>query len=277
MALAHSFSFLRVVSFLSIVTPTLNSSATLRATLESVRPLVEAGAEHIVVDSASTDGTAELAAKSGARVMQFPKGNMYAAINAGMREARGEWLTYINGDDLLYADATLEALKSLGSSADVIYGNLDYIDAHGRFLFSWRSPRPNHLRWLMQHYCPFPQQGLLFRREVFARAEGFDTQFRFAGDYDFFVRCCLRGEKFAKFELRSVGAFRLLPSQLSQRLRAQMAPEGMRIRSTLREKRPGFNSRWGRPFAAIYRWSTNVDSVLLRWQRGRNLDAGWRS
>lgn len=262
---------------LSIVTPTLNSAATLRATLESVRPLVAAGAEHIVVDSASTDGTAELAAASGARVLQYPKGNMYAAINAGLREARGEWLTYINGDDLLYADATLECLERLGEGADVIYGNLDYIDAHGRFLFSWRSPRPQHLGWLMQHYCPFPQQGMLFRREVFARAQGFDTQFRFAGDYDFFVRCCLRAERFRKFEDRSVAAFRLLPSQLSQRLREQMAPEGQRIRARLRELRPGWNARAGRPCATLYRWSTNVDSVLLRWQRGRQLDAGWKS
>lgn len=262
---------------LSIVTPTLNSVATLRATLESVRPLVEAGAEHIVVDSASTDGTAEMAAASGARVIQYPKGNMYAAINAGMRDARGEWLTYINGDDLLYADAAAEALATLGEHADVIYGNLDYIDANGRFLFSWRSPLPRHLGWLMQHYCPFPQQGSLFRREVFTRAQGFDTEFRFAADYDFFVRALLRGERFRKFEQRTIAAFRLLPSQLSQRLRAEMAPEGMRIRARLREQRSEWNARFGRPFSTLYRWATNVDSVLLRRHRGRNLDAGWKS
>ncbi|MDP1580171.1 MAG: glycosyltransferase family 2 protein [Candidatus Didemnitutus sp.] len=262
---------------LSIITPTLNSAATLRATLESIRPLVAAGAEHLVVDSNSTDETAALAETSGARVISYPRGNMYAAINAGMAEAKGDWLTYLNGDDLLYADAVTEALAQLGDSAEVIYGNLDYIDAQGRFLFSWRSPRPQHLPWLMQHYCPFPQQGALFRREVFERAKGFDTQYRFAGDYDFFVRCALRGARFRKLTPRSIAAFRLLPTQLSQRLRGEMAPEGIKIRRELRAARPGLNAHCGRPFASLYRWATNLDSMWLRRHRGRKLDAGWKS
>ncbi len=262
---------------LTIVTPTLNSAGTLRATLESVRPLVGASAEHIVVDSGSTDGTVELAEAAGARVLQYPRGNMYAAINAGMAVAKGDWLTYINGDDLLFADAVTEALERFAATADVIYGNLDYVDVAGRFLFSWRSPRPPHLPWLMQHYCPFPQQGAMFRREVYERAHGFDSQFRFAGDYDFFVRCVQRGERFRKFEDRSIAAFRLLPSQLSQRLRGEMAPEGFRIRQQMRVENPSLNAHLGRPVAALYRWSTNLDSMLLRRQRGRKADAGWKS
>lgn len=262
---------------LTIVTPTLNSAGTLRATLESVRPLVGASAEHIVVDSGSTDGTVELAEAAGARVLQYPRGNMYAAINAGMAVAKGDWLTYINGDDLLFADAVTEALERFAATADVIYGNLDYVDVAGRFLFSWRSPRPQHLPWLMQHYCPFPQQGALFRREVYERAKGFDPQYRFAGDYDFFVRCALRGERFRKFETRSIAAFRLLPSQLSQRLRGEMAPEGIKIRQEIRAVRPSLNVSCGRPFATLYRWATNFDSMWLRRHRGRNLHAGWKS
>jgi len=46
---------------LTIITPTLNCAATFEATLLSIRPLVQAGAEHIVVDSGSTDGTVVLA------------------------------------------------------------------------------------------------------------------------------------------------------------------------------------------------------------------------
>jgi glycosyltransferase involved in cell wall biosynthesis len=262
---------------LSIVTPTLNSATTLRATLESIRPLVEAGAEHIVVDSASSDQTVALAEAAGAHVIQHPRGNMYAAINAGLKLARGEWVTYINSDDLLYADAVTETLARSNPKAEVLYGNIDHIDEVGRFLFSWRSPEPRQLAWLMQHYCPFPQQGTLFRRELHERLGGFDTNFRFSADYEFFVRCIQAGVRFDKFRSRSIAGFRLLPSQLSQRLRTEMAPEGRRIRAALRAGQPGLNARLGRPCATLYRWSTNIDSVFLRAWRGRNQDAGWRT
>jgi glycosyltransferase involved in cell wall biosynthesis len=201
---------------------------------------------------------------------------MYAAINEGMRRAKGEWLTYINGDDLLYADAILAALEEYGPRADFIYGNLDHIDLHGRFLFSWRSPAPQRLTWLMQHYCPFPQQGMLFRREAFEKLEGFDLRFRFSADYDFFLRAVEHGCRFSKWTQSSVAAFRLSPGQLSQRLRGEMAPEGRVIREGLRMRRPGMNARFGRMAATLYRWCTNADSMLLRAWRGRNQDAAWR-
>jgi glycosyltransferase involved in cell wall biosynthesis len=266
-----------ITSELTMVTPTLNSAKTIRGTLESLRPLVEGGAEHIVVDSGSDDGTVEIARQFGSEVLYHPPGNMYAAINAGMARAKGKWLTYINGDDLLFADSTREALEGVSEAATVIYGDIDFIDEQGRFLFSRRAPNPCHLSWLMRYYNPFPQQGTLFRREVFERMDGFRPNFRFAADLDFFVRCRLQGERFSKFRGKSVAAFRLSPNQLSQSARVQMAPEGIRIRAELPKERRSIPVWLGRPAANLYRWSTNMDGMLLRWLRGRKQDAGWRS
>ena len=266
-----------IASELTIVTPTLNSAKTIRGTLESLRPLVEGGAEHIVVDSDSNDGTVEIARQFGSEVLYHPPGNMYAAINAGMARAKGDWLTYINGDDLLFADSTREALDDVGENATVIYGDIDFIDDQGRFLFSRRSPDPRHLSWLMRYYNPFPQQGTLFRREVFERVGGFNTEFRFAADLDFFVRCSLVGERFWKFRGKSVAAFRLSPKQLSQSARTDMAPEGIQIRADLRKQFGGMLDWARRPVSSLYRWDTNLDGMFLRWHRGRGQDSAWRS
>lgn len=263
-------------AFLTIVTPTLNSAKTIRGTLESLRPLVEGGAEHVVVDSGSTDGTVEIAKQFGSEVLYHPPGNMYAAINAGMVQARGEWLTYINGDDLLFADYVLEALASRPEGTSVIYGDIDFIDEQGRFLFSRRAPDPRHLSWLMRYYNPFPQQGTLFRHEAYHRVGGFDTQFRFASDLDFFVRCMLGGERFYKFRGKSVAAFRLLPTQLSQSSRMEMAPEGIQIRAKLSADLSRISRLVGRSLAGFYRVGTNLDGIFLRWLRGRRQDAAWR-
>lgn len=260
---------------LTVVTPTLNCAATLPATLASIAPLHRFGLQHIVVDSGSTDDTVAQAKASGATVMQFPRGNIYAAINAGMKEARGNWVTYINGDDLLFADAVMEGLAQYGDRANIVYGNIDYIDAAGRFLFSWRSPRPTHLHWLVKYYSPVPQQGALFRRSLFEKLGGFDIKYKFSSDYDFFSRCCTAGAMFCKFDKRSVAAFRLMPSQMSQRLRHVMAPEGEQIRARLRQNDGTLTVLATRFLSTAYRWGTNVDSMLLRAWRGRSMDAGW--
>jgi glycosyltransferase len=267
---------MRLTSRLSIVTPSLNSARTLRATIESIRPLISAGAEFILVDSGSTDETVELARQAGAIILQCPRGNMYEAINIGMKVASGEWLTYINSDDIVYHDSILECFDQQAKGADLIYGNIDYVDACGRFLFSWRSPKPRHLPWLMMHYCPVPQQGALFRSELYRCLGGFSTEYRYGSDYEFFARC-LDIARIVKYDHKSIAAFRLMPSQLTQLHWNDVIPEGQYIRYQIKARRRGLNALFGRPFAAAYRWSNNLDNLFLRWYRAPSgRQARWR-
>lgn len=258
---------------LSVITPTLNCAATLPATLLAVRQLRDlVSVEHLVVDSDSSDATVSLAESSGAVTLRHPRGNMYAAINAGVRAARGSWVTYLNGDDVLYADAIKAALRSHSADAEVIYGDIDYIDEAGRFLFSWRAPQASWLGFLKHYYNPFPQQGTLFRRELFDRLGGFDANFRYSADYDFWCRAGEMGAHFHKHVGPSHAGFRLLPTQLSQSRRHEMAPEGKAIRTRLSQRRSKVLHVAGQPLASLYRWSTNIDSYWLRRSRGRQLD-----
>lgn len=257
---------------LSIITPAWNSAATLPATLASIRPLVEAGAEHILVDSGSEDGTQTLAEAAGAQVLYCPPGSMYAAINEGLKAAKGEWLTYINSDDILYADAIAEMLENAPADADVLYGNIDYIDEAGRFLFWWRSASPERMRMAMGSYCGLLQQGAIFHRRVLERLEGFDTRYRFCADYDFFCRAALEGFRYVKYTEKSVAAFRLLATQLSQARKGEMCTEGPDIRARYWEGKPGWTRQWNRLAAFIYRNATNLDSRLLRKIHARGLD-----
>lgn len=257
---------------LLVATPTLNCAATLRQTLTSVAPLVAAGAKHIIIDSGSTDGTGEIARASGATVLLAPRGNLYLALNKGFRECQGEWLTYINGDDLLHSGAVKEVLATAPLEVDVIYGNIDYIDETGRFLFAWRSPSPAHLATCMRAYSAVPQQGAFFRRQVFDELGGFDTRYRYSADYDFWVRALAHGFRFQKYSARTLAAFRLLPTQLSQKQKSEMAPEGRAIRQRLNAGKPNWRVGLDRVCAAACRWSLNVDNYCLRATRGRGVD-----
>jgi glycosyltransferase involved in cell wall biosynthesis len=255
---------MRLDSHLSIVTPTLNSASTLAATLASIQPLVAEGAEHIVVDSYSTDDTVEIAERHGTKVIQHPKGNMYEAINAGMAVAKGDWLTYINSDDLLYPDSIEDILATVDDLYDLCYGNIDRIDATGRFLFPWRSPPPHLLKHFIPAYSPIPQQGVLFRRSVFDSLGGFDTSLRYSADYDFFVRALVEGHRFFKYTSRSIAAFRIMPSQLSQASFSQMAPEGIEIRRRLNENQSSLKIQTRKAFAFLYRNVSNLDNHLIK-------------
>src|SRR2546428_3124653 len=96
----------------SVVIPSRNRRATLMALLERVGPQT-AGAEIVVVDNGSTDGTREALARLEAdgrvRVVLEPTPGATRARNAGARAARGDLLAFVD-DDALPADGWLAAL-----------------------------------------------------------------------------------------------------------------------------------------------------------------------
>jgi rSAM/selenodomain-associated transferase 2 len=80
---------------LSVVIPTLNAAAELPDTLERMR----AADEIVVADGGSTDETAAIAERHGARVIRAPKGRG-AQLAAGAEAARGDWLLFLHADTL---------------------------------------------------------------------------------------------------------------------------------------------------------------------------------
>lgn len=87
---------------ISIVLPVYNEEARIRTTLQSLRQqrAILSGAlqaEILVVDSASIDRTAALAADYGAELLQAPKGKL-TAREVGIAHARGEIIAAVDGD-----------------------------------------------------------------------------------------------------------------------------------------------------------------------------------
>jgi glycosyltransferase involved in cell wall biosynthesis len=204
---------------ISCVVPTLNSAQTLDATLHSLRAQREVTAEIIVSDSGSTDGTLDICRRWEANVRHTPPGNMYRAINAGLKDCDTEWLAYVNSDDCIYPDS-YELLTSFGeeSGADVVYGNCDYIDGQGRFVYSFAAARAHQLMPLFRlRRMGFAQTSAIFRRRCYERLGGFDESFVYRGDADFYIRALANGMKFACLDGPPVSCFRLHGNQFSNR------------------------------------------------------------
>ncbi len=83
---------------LSVVIPTLNAAATLPATLAAIGQGAEVGAEVVIVDGGSSDGTTMVA--HGARVLSVPAGRG-RQLAAGIEAATNDWLLLLHADTRL--------------------------------------------------------------------------------------------------------------------------------------------------------------------------------
>lgn len=255
------------LSSLGIVVPTLNAAQTLAQTLLSIQPAVVRGAELIVVDGGSKDDTLRIAGQHDAKTLTVD-GNMYAALNAGMRLLQTEWFTWINADDLLFCDILADRITAAGA-ARVAYGPVDFIDKSGRFVHSWASARPKDLLPLYRAgLSPLLQQGTLFHREVFAALDGFRETYRFVGDADFWWRALERGFRFLRTTHPSVAAFRLHGQQLSQSSASEMRAEHTRMVREHGGCRPTLH---GYLSATRFR-GANFSRYVVRFLRRRDLE-----
>lgn len=108
---------------LSIIIPAYNAEAYLPQCLDSILAQEHQGCEVIVVDDGSTDGTAALLERyPDVKVIHQENRGMSTARNRGLDEARGEYILFVDSDDLL-TDGALETLVAELSGEDIIAFN----------------------------------------------------------------------------------------------------------------------------------------------------------
>ena len=115
---------------ISIIIPTFNEEGELPATLKSIGNNLDV----IVVDAGSSDKTCEIAARSGARVIQSEKRQRAAQMNRGAGEARGEILLFLHADTWLPPDAFQNIEHACGDPKIVGGGFRRRFRSHSAFL-----------------------------------------------------------------------------------------------------------------------------------------------
>jgi glycosyltransferase involved in cell wall biosynthesis len=161
---------------ISFIVPAYNEERLLGATLDALRAAGRAAGEPyewIVVDDASTDRTATIAAYHGAALVSVAHRQIAATRNSGARQANGDWLIFVDADTIVneaVLGAAIEALRggAAGGGAAVEFDGT--VPLYAKLLL------PVHVWW-------FRSAGLaagcfLFcTRNAFAAAGGFDEAF----------------------------------------------------------------------------------------------------
>jgi len=205
----------------SIIIPAHNAAATLDETLDSVRAQTHAGWEVVLVDDGSTDATraiAEAAAAADPRihVISQPQGGVSAARNTGLRNARSEWVSFLDADDLLYP-RYLERL----THALVTGPELDAAFCHTTSLLEGGQTVGRRGPWvsgdlfsLLAGYCALDMHACVVRRSLVESVGGFDESLRTSEDWDLWVRLARAGTRFGCVP-EILAAYRLRPTSAS--------------------------------------------------------------
>jgi glycosyltransferase involved in cell wall biosynthesis len=162
---------------ISFIVPAFNEEvmlgATLASLLEAARSLA-APFELIVVNDASTDGTASVARAQGAQVLDVALHKIGAVRNAGARKASGDLLVFVDADTLVAAPTLQQMLHAVGEGA-VGGGARVRLDLHGVSRV-WRGLAEASCWGLYR--LGFAGGCFLFaRRDAFEAVGGFDERY----------------------------------------------------------------------------------------------------
>jgi len=182
----------------SIVTPSYMQARFLRDSIDSVLSQTYPNIEYEVWDGDSTDESVEIlrSYRDSIKWRSQPDDGQAAAINAGLREAKGEIVAFLNSDDVLLPGAVAAAVRLFAAdpTVDVVYGRASIVDLAGRPLRQY-STHPFDANLLVQH-CFVAQPAAFWRRSLHDRIGYFSTEFDHTLDYEFWIRAMKAGAKF---------------------------------------------------------------------------------
>ncbi len=170
---------------ISIITVTLNAEQYLEQTIQSVLNQTYKNIEYLIVDGGSTDCSLEIINKYKKHIDHFisEKDNGIAdAMNKGVALATGAYILFLHADDYLKSDDVLEKIS------DFFDEPVDIITCSILFGKHFNLCKPRGFNFWFNFKQGIYHQGTFCRRQLIERLKGFDTQFRIAMDYDFFLR-----------------------------------------------------------------------------------------
>ena len=197
----------------SIIIPTLNSAGYLDALLRSIEQQSYSSIEVIVVDAGSTDNSIDIARRYKAIVIEDP-GSRMAAKNLGARQARGEYLYFVDSDMELTPSVVAECVKACEEDG------LDALTLPERSvgLSFWAKCRA--LEKTINDDDPFKSGCRFMKKEVFFAVGGYDENIFFAEDFNLHWRIKTAG--YREKLLRSAFVFHHEEERLLTMLKKQV-------------------------------------------------------
>lgn len=186
---------------ISVVIPAYNAAEFLPRCLKSVFAQTLAPEEVIVVDDGSSDNTATMATKLGARVISRQNGGLSAARNTGIQYAASEWIALLDADDMWAAEKLQRQVACIRSDTVLVYTAVREFDDNGTREYSFVNPRA--AMKMLRYRNPIMPSSVIVRRHAVMQGGGFREDIRACEDWEMWVR------------LQRIGSFEAVPEPLT--------------------------------------------------------------
>lgn len=243
---------------ISVVIPAFNSEKTIRETIDSVLQQTFIYFEIIIINDGSQDSTLEIIEQikdERIKVFSFENAGGNISRNRGLKLARGEFVSFLDADDLWTSDKLKSQLDALRNNLDaqVAYSWTDYIDEHGNFLVAGIHITENgdvyeHL--LVNNFLENGSNPLI-RKEVLVELGGFDESLDAAQDWDMWLRLA---DKYNFIGVPSVQIlYRTTSNSLSTNLDRQ-EKACLQVMQCAYQRRPLMLKNMSRSLAHLYKY-----------------------
>lgn len=180
---------------ISVIIPVYNGERTIKETIESVLNQTLSNFELLIINDGSQDSTLQIVSTiqdARLQVFSYPNSGLSASRNRGISLAKGEYVSFIDADDLWTADKLETQLKALQENpqAAVAYSWTNHIDEFGNFF----RPGPDltfngdvYEKLLLSDFVGSGSNPLI-RTYAFAEVGDFDESLKSAEDWDMWLR-----------------------------------------------------------------------------------------
>lgn len=197
---------------ISVIIPAYNYAQYLNETVMSVLNQTYKNLECIIVDDGSTDNTKNIISnlqKSDDRLIYIYQENqgLSAARNKGMKISSGDYIAFLDADDLWLKEKLENQIKKLFShNADVVFSDFDYLKNNEIINNNEKDDSDNLDIYDFIKKCPIrgSASSIMFKKSVFKEVGFFDTSLRAVEDLDYWFRIALSGFNFTFFNKKDV-------------------------------------------------------------------------
>lgn len=184
---------------ISVIIPAYNAEKTIKQTIESVLNQTFSDFELTIVNDGSTDSTLDIVNSikdSRIQVFSHPNSGPNRTRNRGISQASGEYISFLDADDLWTSDKLEAQLKALQANpeAAVAYSWTNWIDEDGQYLHQGSYSRATGDVYLQLLLLDFIGSGSnpLICSQALAEVGGFDESLVAGQDWDMWLRLAAR-------------------------------------------------------------------------------------
>lgn len=214
----------------TVVVPCFNAERYLPATIESIKAQTYSNFECILVDDFSSDATSAIAKQVAQADKRFrfyqhrANGGLAASRNSGIRLARGEYVTFLDADDLLAPMSLTNRAHALAAhhSDEMVAGTYDYSitvdnDFNGLIEAVPVNGRPEYADFIStKGDCPFNANQPMLKRSVLLEMGGFPEEYPQAEDWRLWSKVMRAGFMFLAVPFVGSG-YRQTPGSMIRR------------------------------------------------------------